>query len=287
MRLRPVLFVLALLSPQAVLAADIQAVHVGETVSYANPDAVYWTKAPATEVTLMAQPMAIPRPATTNTSVVKVQAVHDGKWIAFRLSWKDPDASWAGRLGEYSDGVALQFPLKDGTLPPVFMGAKDLPVHIYHWRAQYQRDRLQGKPTMKQLYPNMAVDMYPMEYVDPGNVGKFQDDEKDRFSPGRASGNPQSYAKTGVDEIYAEGFSTSSVQEGHGSVADAHWENGEWVVVIARLMAPEGGSTLTPGGKGWAAFAVWQGGKAEVGSRKCVTMTWTLVVVGAVKEASR
>ncbi len=287
MRLRPFLFVCFVCVPAAAFAADIQAVHVGENVSYANPEASYWTKAPAVDVTLMAQPMALPRPATTTTSTVKVQAVHDGKWIAFRMTWQDPEQSNAGHLGEYSDGVAVQFPLKEGTMPPVFMGAKGLPVHIYHWRAQYRQDRLKGKPTMKELYPNMAVDMYPLEFINPGAVGQFQESEKEKFSPGRVSGNPQSYAKTGVDEIYAEGFSTSSVQEGHGSVADARWENGTWVVVISRLLAPEGGSTLTPGGKGWAAFAVWQGGKGEVGSRKCVTMMWTQVVLDAVKAASK
>ncbi|MBI4807212.1 MAG: hypothetical protein HY795_18515 [Desulfovibrio sp.] len=249
-----------------------------------DPNAKYWEGVPIEPVTLMAQPMAIPRPASTTTPMVQVQAVHDGRVMAVRLRWADADVNEAGRLGEYSDAAAMQFPVKAGPPPPVFMGAKDLPVHIFHWRAQYQRDKERGKPTMRDLYPNMSIDIYPMEFRDPGSVGQKSDAEREKFSPGRAEGNPQAYEKTGVDEILAEGFSTSSVQEGHGSLGRAVWVNGEWLLVITRQLMVEGGSTLTPGGRSFAGFAVWQGGNAEVGSRKCVTMSWTPVLVeGGVK----
>lgn len=154
-------------------------------------------------MTLLAQPMIAPRPETTTTDSVIVQAVHDGTRAAFRLRWKDTEKSEAGRLGEFSDGLALEFPLRDGPPPPVMMGAKDMPVHLFHWRAQYQRDKEQGKPSIKDLYPNQSIDMYPHEYKE-APVGSPSAAEK--FSPGVAEGNPQSYAKTGVDEIVAEGF---------------------------------------------------------------------------------
>lgn len=248
---------------------------VSGDLTKADPNAAYWKEAPEGLVTLLAQPMIAPRPETTTTESVVVQAVHDGTRAAFRLRWKDTEKSEAGRLGEFSDGLALEFPLKEGTNPPVMMGAKDLPVHLFHWRAQYQRDNEQGKPTMKDLYPHQSIDMYPHEYKEaPSNPSAAE-----KFSPGVAEGNPQSYAKTGVDEIVAEGFSTSSVQAGHGSAAHGDWANGEWVLVIVRPLAIEGGSTLKPGGAGNIAFAIWQGGKGEVGSRKCVTMQWTPVKV--------
>ena len=248
---------------------------VSGDLTKADPNAPYWKDAPEGLVTLLAQPMIAPRPETTTTENVVVQAVHDGTRAAFRLRWKDTEKSEAGRLGEFSDGLALEFPLKEGTTPPVMMGAKDLPVHLFHWRAQYQRDNEQGKPTMKDLYPHQSIDMYPHEYKEaPSNPSAAE-----KFSPGVAEGNPQSYAKTGVDEIIAEGFSTSSVQAGHGSAAHGDWANGEWVLVIVRPLAVEGGSTLKAGGAGSIAFAIWQGGKGEVGSRKCVTMQWTPVKV--------
>lgn len=83
-----------------------------------------------------------------------------------------------------------------------------------------------------------------------------------------------------MDEIIAEGFSTSSVQEGHGGVGTATWANGEWSLVISRPLKSDGGSVLTPGGKSFIAFAVWQGGKKEVGSRKSLTMAWTTLSLG-------
>lgn len=249
---------------------------VSADVSKPDPFAAFWRDVPAGIVTLQAQPMIAPRPETTTTDSVLVQAVHDGTWIAFRLRWKDADRSEAGRLGEASDAFALEFPATDGPEPPVMMGAKGMPVQLFHWRAQYQRDHEKGKPEVRELYPNASVDMYPQEFkdIDAGTAAT-----REQFSPARAEGNPQSYAKTGVDEIIAEGYSTSSVQQGHGSAAHGEWANGEWSLVIVRPLAIEGGSTLKPGKHGNVAFAAWQGGKGEVGSRKSVTMFWTPVTV--------
>jgi hypothetical protein len=261
---------------------DLRVPRVKDDLSRPDPAAAVWKAAPApVTVPLMAQPMVTPRPETTTTPEIKVQAVHDGTRVAFRLTWKDDGVDEAGVLGTYSDAAALQFPVQaSDTPPPVMMGGKDLPVHIFHWRAQYQRDAEKGKPTPKDLYPNLNVDMYPMEFHDMGAIGAKPDDNRDQFSPGRASGNPQAFSKTGVDEIIAEGFSTSSVQEGHGSAGKARWANGEWTLVISRPLKSEGGSVLVPGGKGFVAFAVWQGGKKEVGSRKSVTMAWTTLSLG-------
>ncbi|MCC6644669.1 MAG: hypothetical protein IT374_03730 [Polyangiaceae bacterium] len=249
---------------------------VSADLSKADPGAAYWAQASGGDVSLLAQPMVSPRPEKATTSTLSVQAVHDGQRIAFRLRWKDPERSEAGRLGEFSDALALEFPLQDGPLPPVMMGAKGMPVHLFHWRAQYQRDHEKGKPTIAQLYPNVSIDMYPMEFKDAKGGTEAQ---AEAFSPGRAEGNPQSYSKTGVDEIVAEGFSTSSVLEGHGSLAHGDWKDGEWSLVIVRPLAIDGGSKLAVGGKGNVAFAVWQGGEGEVGSRKSLTMAWTPVIV--------
>jgi len=271
-----------LLSSSALAQGELAVPLVKDDVSKPDPAAAVWKAAPAPlTVSLMAQPMVTPRPAETSTSAVKVQAVHDGKYVAFRLSWKDDGVNEAGVLGTYSDAAAIQFPVgQPDAPPPVMMGAKDLPVHIFHWRAQYQRDAERGKPTPKDLYPNLNVDMYPMEFADMGALGQKPDDNREQFSPGRASGNPQAFSKTGVDEIIAEGFSTSSVQQGHGGVGKATWANGEWALVISRPLKSEGGSVLAPGGKGFIAFAVWQGGQKEVGSRKSLTMAWTTLSLG-------
>ncbi len=241
-----------------------------------DPDAPFWGSVPAHEVQLVAQPMVRPRPREVMTPNLTVQVAHDGTWLAFRLVWKDSERSEAGRLGEFSDAAAIQFPMTPGeSPPPIFMGIQGMPVHIFHWRAQYQRDAERGKPTMRDLYPNLSIDMYPMEYADPGRVDPSLA-ARELYAPGRAVGNPQSFAKSGVDEIWAEGFSTSSVQEssaaGHGE-----WRDGTWSLVIVRPMRRPGGSSFSPGDSTFLAFAIWQGGAGEVASRKSVTITWTPV----------
>lgn len=265
----------ALLAAGLAQAAPIVALRSAAELGKADPRAKYWDSIPVEKVGLIGQPMAIPRPETTQTAVVAVQALHDGKRLALRLRWRDSDRSEAGRLGEFSDAAAVQFPVKNPAQPPpVMMGAKGDPVHIFHWRAQYQRDAEKGKPSIKDIYPNQAIDMYPMEFADPGST-TVDEAARERFSPGRALGNPQAFPKNGVDEILAEGFSTSAVQEGHASEGRATWENGEWTLVITRPLAVEGGSSVGVGQPSHVGFAVWQGGVGEVGSRKCVTMVWT------------
>ncbi|MCC7442592.1 MAG: hypothetical protein IT285_13225 [Bdellovibrionales bacterium] len=237
--------------------------------------AALWAKAQEEVVTLMAQPIALPRPAKTETAQIRVKAVHDGSWIAFLLRWKDSEKSEAGILGKFSDGAALQFPVGDGDPPPIFMGARGQPVHIFHWRAQYQRDAEKGKPEMTDLYPNMNPDMYPMEFKDPGSLkGKIGKAQQEVYSHGKAAGNPQSYLKSGVDEIFAEGFGSSSVIENADSKARGKWSKGEWSLVITRPLERSNGSVLKAGSPAWMAFAVWQGDRDEVGSRKSVTMSW-------------
>jgi hypothetical protein len=265
----------AALPGSAALAAEI----------VARPVNVDLTKAPALDafkdakeeaIALMAQPMIVPRPATANTTQVFVRAIHDKDWIAFALRWADTENSGAGHLGEYSDAVALQFPVKDHkNPPPIFMGAKGAPVHIYHWRAMYQLDRDKGKRTIKDLYPNMNVDMYPMEFPDMADLHDVDESKREVYSYGRAAGNPQSYAKKGVDELLAEGFGTSSVIENVAADGGGVWANNEWNVVITRPLKREGASVLPVGDSTFVGFAVWQGGHDEVGSRKAVTMVWT------------
>lgn len=254
-------------------------------LSKPDPSAKLWNDVKGQQITLMAQPMVPPRPKTTATAGVTVQSAHDGKWIAFRLRWKDTEKNEAGRLGEFSDAVAIQFPVKSNdSPPPIFMGAKDNPVHIFHWRAQYQRDQEKGKPEMKDLYPNMSVDMYPMEYADSGHLKAITEERREVFSPGKVEGNPQSFRKLAVDEIFAEGFSTSSVSASHEAVGFGTWEKGEWTVVISRpLNEGEAGSVLHPGGNSFMGFAVWQGALGEVGSRKSITMVWVPLAIAPVQ----
>lgn len=257
-------------------AAEISVEKVAADLSKGVLNDSLWKGVHEESLSLMGQPMVVPLPEATTTTVLRVQAVHNGQWIAFRLRWADTEKSEAGTIGKFSDGVAIQFPVKEGPPPPILMGYKDQPVHIFHWRAQYQKDHEQGKPEMRDLYPNMNPDMYPMEFKDAGSVTGLTEEKREVYAHGKAAGNPQSYQKaSAVDEIFAEGFGSSSVIENNMSIGHGEWNKNEWSVVIARPLKRENGSILIPNKENSVAFAVWQGGKNEVGSRKSLTMAWT------------
>jgi DMSO reductase family type II enzyme heme b subunit len=262
-------------------AADYPVRKVAADLSKAlKTDAAYWQGAAEIDVTLLAQMMVKPKPAKAETGKVKVRIVHDGKYIAYRLRWSDKEISEAGKLGEFSDAVALEFPVLDhANPPPVFMGAPKNPVHLFHWRAQYQRDEELGKKSVKDIYPNMHSDIYPNEFPDRGKLKPATEGETEMFSPGRAAGNPQSSRKKAVDELMAEGFGTSVVLPGGNSAGRGEWKDGEWVVVISRALDCPGASVLTVGKSSFFGVAVWQGGADEVGARKALTMSWTPFVI--------
>jgi hypothetical protein len=228
------------------------------------------------KISMMGQPMITPKPKNTETSLIEVSAIHDSKWIVFRLKWKDDEISEAGKLATFSDGVAIQFPIKNNEEPPpIMMGGKEDPVHLFHWKYEYQLDAKFGKKSIDKIYPNMTTDMYPLDFKQKGNFKDATNEQKEAFVGGTAAGNPQSFSKSGVDEIFAEGFGTSAVTDSHLAKGYGEWKNGEWTVFLARPLVYENGSKLTVGKKSNVAFAVWQGGKKETGALKSLTMVWT------------
>ena len=253
------------------------AYYVRAPLEQPQPDASYWRPVAAIPVTLTAQPLTVPRPKTTLTAKVMVQAVHNGERMSVRLRWADSEESVAGRLATFSDAVALMFPVEAGEVPPpISMGADAQPVHIYQWRTDYQVDKEVGRRTPKDLYPNMAVDIYPLEFQFDGGLPHITAQERETFAAGQAAGNPQAFRKgRGVDEVVAQGFGTSALIEIANSQATGVWRDGEWTVVITRALISPSASRLTLKRKSFTAFAVWQGGAQEVGARKCVTMKWT------------
>lgn len=296
------------LAPLFLLSASAQALtakFVKNKLDKVTTQDALWKNAPEETVVLMAQPTT-PKPETTTTESVIAQALHNGETIVFRIRWKDPSADYGGRLGQFSDGVALQFPGSfQGEPPPIVMGAKGMPVHILHWRAQFEKDRELGRVrTVKELYPNSVVDQYPFDYKimnggdkdlspetramikkgqadakakgDDNHGAPFGKEQREMYSHGRAAGNPSSYPKLqGVDEIVAEGYGTSQVIDKPAAVARGSWKQGEWSVIFARPINMKGRSTLGVNAANNVGFAVWRGEKSEAGSRKSVTLQWS------------
>lgn len=272
-----ILVVTFLLSGQVARSADYSVKKISADLSkISQVSAKYWQGVPEIKIDLLAQMIVKPKPAKVQTESAKVQIIHDGKWIAFRMRWADKEKSEAGKLGEFSDAVAIEFPVLDNqNPPPIIMGYKDNPVHLFHWRAQYQYDEEHGKKGIKDIYPNAVADIYPNEFADRGSLKPATDEQKEVFSSGKATGNPQSSRKKAVDELMAEGFGSSTVREDTESTAYGEWKDGEWVVVISRALKRPNGSVLEIGKGSSFGLAVWQGGQDEVASRKSITMEWT------------
>lgn len=83
--------------------------------------------------------------------------------------------------------------------------------------------------------------------------------------------NPISHPnRSPVLDQMAEGWGTMTVKPVQRAEGRGVWGRGRWQVVIAYPLAAAGDSdpNLKPGNETVAAFAIWEGGAREVGSRK-------------------
>ena len=231
-------------------------------------NADFWKAAPA--VTVSTQPQTIANPQNPSPAIVEliVRAAHNGQWLAYLIEWADPTKSDRIVVDQFGDQVAVEMPVKfaPGDSPNPMMGAPGERVNIMQWRAAFQHDidtnAVDGpKPT--DLYPDMHVDVYPDEVL--------------RVTDARAYmgavgvDNPISRPKNSpVLEQMAEGFGSLTVLPQQRADGKGVWANGRWRVVITRPLAVGDAysPSLKPGDETLAAFAVWDGGSKEVGSRK-------------------
>jgi DMSO reductase family type II enzyme heme b subunit len=128
-----------------------------------SPDDSAWNHVESYYFPLVGQVIRKPRWFTPAVTTVWVQAVHDGKSVAFRVTWDDrsqsPDTAWnqfdkrllaavasddsaPPTLAPWPDQLAVQFPVKlpEGTDRPYFlMGASSDPVYQWRWISAPQR----------------------------------------------------------------------------------------------------------------------------------------------------
>jgi len=261
---------------------EFSSVRVTTDVSKIGLNDTAWKTAARYNQPLQRQFLVDPKPADVGVKEVQVQSVHDGKYIAFRLAWKDADKNDDPKIMHFSDGVAIQFPVKKDPLPEYFMGEPQKPVHILHWRAWRSTDQKNGFQTVKTAYPNMTVDLYQFDYPVKGNGTEKTQAEKDIFIPGKAAGNPLSVPhKEIIEELSAEGSGTLKSKNIENTSGEAEWNNGEWIVVFRRPLTVEdpGSVHFKPGEKMPVAFAVWEGGRKEIAGRKAVSPAWAEVKV--------
>ena len=228
-----------------------------------------WDGAPEYLAKLLPQDLVDPRLMKASTPEVRVRSLNNGSDLAFRLEWEDATKNDTPGPARFLDGCGVQIPRKIEANPPdPQMGEAGRPVEIAFWRADWQASLDGRKDTIREIYPNAAVDHYPFEAkpLEPGSAA--QREMETRYAPAQAMGNRRAGPRDSpVEEMVAEGPGTlSPVTGGKPRGAGARTKEG-WAVVIARKI-PEG---LAPNKRTQIAFAVWEGSAEESGSRKMRT----------------
>jgi hypothetical protein len=234
-----------------------------------DPTDVTWNKAPEHAAKLILQDLVEPRLMKPSTAEVRVRAISDGKRVAFRLQWADETQDDTPKPGQFNDACAVQVPAKiELTVPAPQMGEPNKPVEIVYWNASWQA-KVDGRgDSIQDLYPNASVDHYPFEARPLGENAPDQQAMATRYAPARALGNFMAGpAGKSVQDLIAAGPGTLEPASASTSIGRATRTNDGWSVVIVRPL-PSG---LTTDNASHVAFAVWQGGKQEVGSRKMRT----------------
>jgi mono/diheme cytochrome c family protein len=213
-----------------------------------------------------------------------VQAVHDGRALAVRLTWQDRTCNdTAVRPQDFEDMAAIQL-FKGSPEPFLGMGAADQSVDVWHWRAGWH-----GKPTayadVDSVYPNMAVDLYPFEQQgtevrDQGSGKRPHAAERQprEYLTARAAGNLRSdpaQTFTG-NSLQAKGFGTLTMRPRVSQLVSASgkWQDGRWTVVLRRALevSPDDGLKLAPGDRLSIAFAIWDGAARDRNGQKLVSI---------------
>jgi len=280
------LFCLLILVPSANAErrrfVEIISHHVAIDVAKVEIEAEAWKKIKPYRHPLQKQFLEIPKPAEVGVKEVFVQSINDGKYISFKLLWKDATKDETIGITKFSDSAAIQFPVVKGAFPEFFMGEEKKPVHILFWKAWRSKDKREGFQTTKSAYPNMTSDIYTFDYPVKGKGTEKTQAEKDMFIPGKAAKNPLSFpTKEIITELSSKGPGTITPKKVKNTSGDAIWEDGEWIVIFRRPLTVEDAESVQfkAGERMPVAFAVWEGSLQESAGRKAVSPAWAEVEV--------
>ena len=113
-----------------------------------DPMASGWNKVASKEFDLMPAPLGMVKDLSPflalsedhgKTKNIRVQVMHNGKELSIRLSWPDSSKNdGIVDLDEFSDGVAVMFPLTSGA-NAITMGDAKNPVNAWFWKADAEQ----------------------------------------------------------------------------------------------------------------------------------------------------
>lgn len=238
-----------------------------------DPNQGFWQSAPAVTVPMLPQTITTPTKPDAAVKELKVRAAHNGQYLAILLEWKDPTRDDVLRPDQFGDQVAVEFPIDAKATPSPMMGNPGGRVNILQWRAAFQRDLKEGDPDIHRLYPNALVDLYPDQVL------RATDARPYTGAVGVDNPVSRAHASPVLDQM-AEGWGTMTVKPDQHADGRGEWKDGRWRVVISVPMATESRNSprFSPGDKSFAAFAVWDGGRGEIGSRKAWS-SWVPLVL--------
>lgn len=233
------------------------------TLPRTDPFAEAWEDAADYEATLQPQNITTPMLSQGSVSRVRIRALHDGTWVAFRLEWDDATDDHNVTTSTFSDAAAIQFPASRDGLGSPMMGNEGAPVDIVYFRASWA-----AEDNMGELYPNMPPIYHPPEAAAEGEARTAMEAA---YRVAMSAHNPTVERPEGASVVAfsAAGFGSLSPGEGGFAVdGGGTHRDGHWYVILAREIGEGGTSVVAPGQRTSVAFAIWNGSNGEVGSRK-------------------
>lgn len=221
-----------------------------------------WARTQPWSVPLLVQNLVAPHAPVLAIPELQVRALHNGERIAFLVEWADEAEDAVDSMARFRDAVAVQLPVDMATTPGVTMGAVNQPVHIMQWRAAWQRDVDLGRQGVREAFPNHFQDAAPEDLM--GGEAATQ------FYPALVAGNPMARRErtSPVEDLSAVGFGSLTSQDEQTATGRGVFDRGWHVVLSTPLAAGEHKTALRPGLTTSIAFAVWDGGGGNRGSRK-------------------
>jgi mono/diheme cytochrome c family protein len=203
---------------------------------------------------------------------LQVQALHDGRTLALRLSWLDATRNDAPvRPQDFEDMVAVQ--LFQGAVEPFLgMGAGPQAVDVWLWQAGAA-----VRADVETVFPRLAVDYYPFA-KGAGSRSAAAADQPPGFLTARAAGNLRSdlVRPLPATSLQAKGPGTLTMRPRPSQLvgAQGRWQAGRWTVVFRRPLGAGGQPemTLRPGERLSVAFAVWDGEARDRNGQKMVSI---------------
>lgn len=253
--------------------------------------AAIWEEATAVSIPLSAQVVAKPMFPQAHVKTVNARALFNEEQIAFLVEWEDETMNdTAVRVQDFSDAVAIQFPLVEGQ-PFFCMGQQGGDVNIWHWKADWQRG-LAARQDVDTVYPDMYVDGYTFADTEAGASAPVSSYEDVNYVPALAADNLYaSVAYTSpVEDLIAGSYGSLTSQpaemqnvQGHGQYADGRWR----VIFVRNRVSPEGNDARFESGQVYSmAFAAWDGANAERNGQKSTSQWVSLQLGGSTGSAA-